>query len=93
MQNIHLNKHLQVIINLYFIFFFKLFNKFIDEYCCAGAYSTSETCQNGPDPTMKYTDVIHQYCPGVYAWAYDDGTGLYNCPSTETLFTLTFYCP
>ena len=31
-------------------------------------------------------------CPGVYAYAYDDGMGLAQCPA-GTVYDVTFYCP
>lgn len=63
-----------------------------DQYCCAGAMNTPDTCHTGPNDTMKYTEVVHSHCD-TYAWAYDDAIGLKACPSSDATFSITFYDP
>ncbi len=61
-------------------------------YCCGGI--TPAECQAGVGAKTKYVDNIHKYCPQTYAYAYDDGTGLFTCPAAEsTVYTVTFSCP
>ena len=35
---------------------------------------------------------VHKLCPSVYAYAYDDGVGLSQCPAGVG-YDVTFYCP
>jgi len=35
---------------------------------------------------------VHDSCPGVYGYSYDDGMGLVRC-SSDTTYEVTFYCP
>ena len=66
-------------------------------YCCpAGSLGpgqkTVDACMHGPANRTQYVDNIHEFAPDVYAYAYDDGLGGYNCPSNTT-YTITFFCP
>jgi len=61
-------------------------------YCCGGI--SSADCQAGPGASTQYVKNIHKYCPQTYAYAYDDGTGLFKCPAAaSTVYTVTFSCP
>eukprot|EP00418_Pyrodinium_bahamense_P045718 CAMPEP_0179188074 /NCGR_PEP_ID=MMETSP0796-20121207/93337_1 /TAXON_ID=73915 /ORGANISM="Pyrodinium bahamense, Strain pbaha01" /LENGTH=587 /DNA_ID=CAMNT_0020892163 /DNA_START=42 /DNA_END=1806 /DNA_ORIENTATION=+ len=60
-------------------------------YCCTTPPLTSETCNAGPIVDTKYVKAVHDLCPGVYAFAYDDGMGLMRCTYGE--YQMTFYCP
>merc|ERR1719262_601742 len=60
-------------------------------YCCTTPPMTSETCNAGPIKTTKYLKAVHELCPGVYGFAYDDGMGLMRC--TYGHYQMTFYCP
>ncbi|WP_395376843.1 thaumatin family protein [Marinicella sp. W31] len=63
------------------------------EYYCCGGISASD-CRSGVGATTEYVKNIHTYCPQTYAYAYDDGTGLFGCPASKsTTYTVTFYCP
>jgi hypothetical protein len=69
-------------------------------YCCQGP--TTGACPNrtalecpcafGPVVNTKFVSAIHQYCPNVYAYAYDDGQGLWSC-TAGTRYEVTFNCP
>ena len=61
-------------------------------YCCPTPPITSPQCSLGPVAATGYTRLIHQYCPQVYAYAYDDGTGNWTCDA-GTQYEVTFYCP
>jgi len=61
-------------------------------YCCPTPPESPEACRTGPVPKSKYVAAVHEYCPGVYGYAYDDGAGLSTCPS-GTKYEMTFYCP
>eukprot|EP00929_Paragymnodinium_shiwhaense_P121322 TRINITY_DN9350_c0_g1_i1.p1 TRINITY_DN9350_c0_g1~~TRINITY_DN9350_c0_g1_i1.p1 ORF type:complete len:444 (+),score=51.74 TRINITY_DN9350_c0_g1_i1:68-1399(+) len=63
-------------------------------FCCPTPPITPEQCSAGPVATAKYTEAVHHLCPGVYAYAYDDGVGLNKCPASEDMvYEVTFYCP
>ncbi|MEA3182224.1 MAG: hypothetical protein QOI59_5747 [Gammaproteobacteria bacterium] len=64
-----------------------------DQFCCRGAFGTQATCVVANWPTLEasYVTDIHNSCPGEYAYAYDDATGLHTCP-TGSNYTVTF-CP
>ncbi|HWM70233.1 MAG TPA: thaumatin family protein [Steroidobacteraceae bacterium] len=64
-----------------------------DQFCCRGAFGTQATCVVANWPTLEasYVTDIHNSCPGEYAYAYDDATGLHTCP-TGSSYTVTF-CP
>lgn len=60
-------------------------------YCCGGI--TPQECRSGVGAKSQYVKNIHKYCPQTYAYAYDDGTGLFGCPAAKsTNYTVTFYC-
>ena len=46
----------------------------------------------GPVASSDYVSVIHAACPHVYAYAYDDGIGLAQCPA-GVRYDVTFFCP
>mmetsp|Transcript_48844 Transcript_48844/g.145987 ORF Transcript_48844/g.145987 Transcript_48844/m.145987 type:complete len:406 (-) Transcript_48844:51-1268(-) len=60
-------------------------------YCCTFPPMTSEMCNAGPIGKTQYVRAVHQLCPGVYAFAYDDGMGLMRC--TYGQYRLSFFCP
>lgn len=60
-------------------------------YCCTFPPMTSEQCNAGPVAGTQYVQTVHQTCPGVYAFAYDDGMGLMRCSYGQ--YKLTFFCP
>merc|ERR1719410_208549 len=49
-------------------------------YCCPTPPVSSPQCRSGPAENSDWTRLIHQRCPNVYAYAYDDGVGLSTCP-------------
>lgn len=60
-------------------------------YCCGGI--SSEECRTGNGAKTQFVKNIHDYCPQTYAYAYDDGTGLFTCPADKsTTYEVTFYC-
>ena len=61
-------------------------------YCCPTPPISPGACSSGPVVTTKYVQAVHKLCPSVYAYAYDDGIGLAQCPS-GTRYDVTFYCP
>lgn len=61
-------------------------------YCCPTPPESPAACRNGPVPHSEYVRAVHQLCPGVYGYAYDDGMGLVNCEA-NTHYTVTFFCP
>ncbi|CAJ1438156.1 unnamed protein product [Effrenium voratum] len=63
----------------------------VTKYCCTTPPETSQSCNAGPLPRTKYVQAVHQHCPGVYAFAYDDGQGLMRCSYGQ--YKLTFMCP
>ena len=63
----------------------------VTKYCCTTPPETSQSCNAGPLPSTKYVQTVHQHCPGVYAFAYDDGQGLMRCSYGQ--YQLTFMCP
>jgi hypothetical protein len=46
----------------------------------------------GPVASTGYTDLVHTQCPQTYAYAYDDGSGLFSCPA-GVRYEVTFYAP
>lgn len=61
-------------------------------FCCGGI--TPDECRDGVGAKPQYVENIHKYCPQTYAYAYDDGIGLFNCPAAETTkYEVTFHCP
>jgi hypothetical protein len=61
-------------------------------YCCPTPPISSGQCRAGPGASSDYVEVIHKYCPNTYAYAYDDGNGLYGCEAGAQ-YEVTFYCP
>lgn len=61
-------------------------------YCCPTPPVTPAACSSGPVAQTAYTRLIHQQCPQVYGYAYDDGTGNWTCDA-GTKYEVTFYCP
>ncbi|CAM6093311.1 unnamed protein product [Calypogeia fissa] len=57
-----------------------------DNYCCAGAYSTPQTCN-----ATSYSQIFKAACPTAYSYAYDDLSSTFTC-SGPTAYTVTF-CP
>ena len=49
-------------------------------------------CSAGPVIKTDFVKAVHKLCPGVYAYAYDDGMGLAQCPA-GVVYDVTFYCP
>ena len=61
-------------------------------YCCGGI--SADDCRAGKGAKTDYVKVIHKFCPQTYAYAYDDGVGLFNCPAKKTTqYEVTFNCP
>eukprot|EP00434_Breviolum_minutum_P001762 symbB.v1.2.001559.t1/scaffold70.1/size352959/9 len=67
-------------------------NKFNKKLC---GCSTEDDCSGHelfvPIET-KYVEAVHRYCPGVYAYCYDDAMGLLQC-SADSYYQLEFFCP
>lgn len=64
-------------------------------YCCPTPPITVDQCRAGPVPNTQYVAAVHSMCNnGVYGYAYDDVTGLRQCPPDLKL-ELTFgpNCP
>lgn len=61
-------------------------------YCCPTPPETPVSCRAGPVASSAYVAAVHQICPGVYGYAYDDNLGLVRCTS-QTHYEVTFYCP
>lgn len=61
-------------------------------YCCPTPPVSSEACRRGPVENTAYVKLIHQNCPSVYGYAYDDAVGLQVCPSGTT-YTWSIGCP
>lgn len=57
-----------------------------DEYCCAGAYNTPNTCK-----PSSYSMVFKKACPSAYSFAYDDKTSTFTCAGASN-YLITF-CP
>jgi len=64
----------------------------VNPYCCPTPPQTPESCRAGPITKTKFLKTVHEKCPGVYGYAYDDGMGLMRCASA-TIYTVSFYCP
>jgi Thaumatin family/Ricin-type beta-trefoil lectin domain-like len=65
-----------------------------DQFCCRGAFGNPNTCvvANWSASARAYVNNIHNFCPDIYAYAYDEGSGaLQTCP-TGANYTVTF-CP
>ena len=61
-------------------------------FCCPTPPISPEECSGGPVVKTKYVQAVHELCPKVYAYAYDDGIGLAQCPA-GTRYEVTFFCP
>jgi len=61
-------------------------------YCCPTPPESPAACRSGPVKSTAYVEAVHRLCPGVYGYAYDDGTGLMTC-SASTIYTMSYYCP
>jgi hypothetical protein len=61
-------------------------------YCCPTPPISPDMCRAGPVAATGYTDLIHTLCPQTYAYSYDDGSGLFNCPA-GVRYEVTFYAP
>nr|ANC28052.1 thaumatin-like protein [Polyporus umbellatus] len=58
--------------------------------CCTGTHNTPQTC---PSSGVAYYSYFKTNCPRAYAYAYDDASSLYQCPSNLAAdYTITF-CP
>jgi hypothetical protein len=58
-----------------------------DQYCCAGAYNTPQTC----DPTkwpVNYAQIFKKACPSAYSYPYDDPTSTFTCQNCN--YQITF---
>ena len=61
-------------------------------YCCPTPPIGVDDCRTGPVVDTQYVELVHQQCPQVYAYAYDDGIGNWSCPA-GTRYRVTFDCP
>ena len=61
-------------------------------YCCPTPPISPAACRTGPVASTGYTALVHRTCPQVYAYGYDDGTGLFSCPA-GVRYEVTFYGP
>lgn len=64
----------------------------VSKYCCPTPPEEPDDCRAGPIKDTAWLNIVHSFCPGVYAYAYDDGVGLLQCDAAST-YKLTFYCP
>jgi hypothetical protein len=62
------------------------------DFCCPTPPITPDACSSGPVVTSAFVKAVHTFCPSVYAYAYDDGMGLAQCPA-GTRYEVTFFCP
>ena len=67
-------------------------SKEAQDYCCPTPPITPEQCSSGPVVETSFVKAVHTLCPSVYAYAYDDGVGLAQCPA-GVRYDVTFYCP
>lgn len=61
-------------------------------YCCPTPPISVDQCRGGPGGSNAYVNLIHDYCPQTYAYAYDDTTGNWQCPA-GVQYEVIFYCP
>ncbi|HEY5955310.1 MAG TPA: thaumatin family protein, partial [Polyangiaceae bacterium] len=61
------------------------------DFCCPTPPISSDQCSSGPVASSAYVTRMHQMCPSVYGYAYDDAAGLHTCPA-QTKFEVVF-CP
>ncbi|ORX90458.1 thaumatin-like protein precursor [Basidiobolus meristosporus CBS 931.73] len=50
------------------------------QYCCAGAYNSSQTCQ-----PSSYSKLFKSACPSCYSFAFDDATSTFTCKGDYTI--------
>jgi len=67
-------------------------SKEAQDFCCPTPPISPEQCSSGPVVQTQFVAAVHELCPSVYAYAYDDGMGLAQCPA-GTRYDVTFYCP
>ncbi|CAJ1393448.1 unnamed protein product [Effrenium voratum] len=61
-------------------------------FCCPTPPISPQQCREGPVAQTDYVKAVHRYCPGVYAYCYDDAMGLLQC-SADSSYELEFFCP
>ncbi|OLQ03185.1 hypothetical protein AK812_SmicGene13897 [Symbiodinium microadriaticum] len=61
-------------------------------YCCPTPPISPQACRAGPVEGTEYVKAVHKYCPGVYAYCYDDAMGLLQC-SADSSYQVEFFCP
>jgi len=61
-------------------------------FCCPTPPISPAECSSGPVEQTEFVKAVHELCPSVYAYAYDDGVGLAQCPA-GTRYEVTFFCP
>jgi len=62
------------------------------DYCCPTPPMSPEKCRQGPVEDTSFVQAVHEHCPGVYGYSYDDGMGLITCPN-DTTYEMIYYCP
>ncbi|KAJ7234655.1 thaumatin [Mycena rebaudengoi] len=58
--------------------------------CCSGSFNTPQTC---PSSGVQFYSYFKQNCPAAYAYAYDDLTSLFTCPSSANAGYTISFCP
>ena len=56
-----------------------------DQYCCAGAHNTPQTC-----PPFDHSRTFKAACPTAYSYAYDDATSTFTCKGEDYAI---WFCP
>ncbi|KAG5869073.1 hypothetical protein JTB14_001265 [Gonioctena quinquepunctata] len=49
-----------------------------DQYCCRGAYNSTETCRSSDWP-VNYPRFFKDRCPDAYSYAFDDQNSTFTC--------------
>ncbi|CAK0810166.1 unnamed protein product, partial [Prorocentrum cordatum] len=62
------------------------------DFCCPTPPMSPEKCREGPVEDTNFVKAVHEHCPGVYGYSYDDGMGLITCPK-DTTYEMIYYCP
>lgn len=62
------------------------------DYCCPTPPMSPGKCRKGPVEDTNFVQAVHEHCPGVYGYSYDDGMGLITCPK-DTHYEMIYYCP
>lgn len=65
------------------------------DYCCPSSEISPDNCRKGFVAKTDYVSLIHDICPQVYAYSYDETNvngALWSCPA-GTRYEVTFYCP